>query len=114
MTQVVLFDLDGVIVDSEQVWDEVRRRLTEDWGGTYTPEAQRAMMGMSSTEWSRYMHDELGLAPSPAEIDAEVVRRMLDRYRDDLPLIDGAAAAVRDPSRSFPRAVASPPPRNAT
>ena len=95
MTDVVVFDLDGVIVDSEQVWDEVRQRLTEDWDGTYTPEAQRAMMGMSSTEWSRYMHDELGLAPSPAEIDAEVVRRMLDRYREELPLLPGAVEAVR-------------------
>ncbi len=90
----VVFDLDGVIVDTEQVWDDVRARLTADWGGTYTAEAQRAMMGMSSTEWSRYMHDELGLTQSPEEIDAEVVRRMLARYREALPLVDGAVAAV--------------------
>lgn len=94
LTAAVVFDLDGVIVDTEQVWDDVRARLTTDWGGTYTPEAQRAMMGMSSTEWSRYMHDELGLAQSPGEIDAEVVRRMLARYREALPLVDGAVAAV--------------------
>jgi HAD superfamily hydrolase (TIGR01509 family) len=91
----VVFDLDGVLVDSEQVWDEVRERLTRDWGGTYTAQAQRAMMGMSSTEWSRYMHDELGLEQPPAEIDAEVVRRMLARYRDELPLLPGATEAVR-------------------
>ena len=90
-----MFDLDGVLVDSEQVWDAVRERLTLDWGGTYTVAAQRAMMGMSSTEWSRYMHDELGLAQSPSEIDAEVVRRMLARYRDELPLVPGAVGAVR-------------------
>jgi len=91
----VVFDLDGVIVDSEHLWDEVRERLTTDWGGRYGPDAQGAMMGMSSTEWSRYMHVELGLDQSPEEINAEVVRRMLARYHAELPLVDGAVAAVQ-------------------
>ena len=108
MTSAVVFDLDGVIVDTEQVWDEVRRRLTADWGGTYSPEAQQAMMGMSSTEWARYMHDELGLPQSPREINGEVVRRMLERYRDDLPLLEGAVDAVRGlHDAGLPLAVAS-------
>jgi len=95
LTAAVVFDLDGVIVDTEQVWDDVRARLTADWGGTYTADAQRAMMGMSSIEWSRYMRDELGLSRSPTEINDEVVRRMLVRYRKTLPLIPGAVEAVR-------------------
>ena len=95
MVAAVVFDMDGVIVDTEQVWDEVREELVADWGGRYSPEAQRAMMGMSSPEWSRYMHDELGLAQEPEEINDEVVRRMLERYRGDLPLLDGAVDAVR-------------------
>ena len=107
MIAAVVFDMDGVIVDTEQVWDEVREQLVADWGGRYSPAAQRAMMGMSSGEWSRYMHDELGLAQTPEAINDEVVRRMLDRYRVDLPLIDGAVEAVRNLSGSFPLAVAS-------
>ena len=69
----VVFDMDGVLVDSEHVWDEVREGLARERGGRYGPDDQRAMMGMSSTEWSRYMHDTVGLAESPEEIDAEVV-----------------------------------------
>lgn len=95
MREAVIFDLDGVIVDTEHVWDEVRDQLTRDWGGAYTPGAQRAMMGMSSTEWSRYMHEELGVREAPETISAEVVRRLLDRYRADLPLLPGAVEAVR-------------------
>ena len=65
------------------------------------------MMGMSSTEWSRYMRDELGLADSPEQINDEVVRRMLVRYRKNLPLIDGAVAAVERLAAELRLAVAS-------
>ncbi len=91
----VVFDMDGVLVDTEHLWDEVREQLTEDWGGTYTPEAQEAMMGMSSPEWSRYLHETVGLREQPERINAEVVRRMLERYERDLPVIPGAQDAVR-------------------
>jgi HAD superfamily hydrolase (TIGR01509 family) len=107
MVAAVVFDMDGVIIDSEQVWDEVREELVADWGGRSVPEAQRAMMGMSSPEWSRYMHDELGLQQEPEDINAEVVRRMLERYHGELPLLDGAVDAVRLLAASYPLAVAS-------
>ncbi len=107
MIEAVGFDLDGVIVDSEQVWDDVREQLTRERGGRWHKRAQADMMGMSSTEWSRYMHDEIGLEASPAEINDEVVRRLLARYEADLPLIDGAVEAVRRLAATFPLAVAS-------
>ncbi len=107
MIEVVVFDLDGVIVDTEQVWDEVREELVHEGGGRWSPSAQAAMMGMSSTEWSRYMRDELGLADSPEQINDEVVRRMLVRYRKNLPLIDGAVAAVERLAAELRLAVAS-------
>jgi HAD superfamily hydrolase (TIGR01509 family) len=95
LIEAVVFDLDGVIVDSEHVWDEVREELARERGGRWHERAQADMMGMSSTEWSRYMHDVIGLPEPPEEISAEVVRRMLARYREHLPLIDGAVEAVR-------------------
>ncbi|HXH88501.1 MAG TPA: HAD family phosphatase [Gaiellaceae bacterium] len=107
MTSAVVFDLDGVIVDSEQVWDDVREALVRERGGRWSETAQADMMGMSSPEWSRYLHEELGLADSPQELNDEVVRRMLARYRESLPLIDGAVAAVRRLAAAFPLAVAS-------
>ena len=105
--EAVVFDLDGVIVDSEHVWDEVREELARERGGRWHERAQTDMMGMSSREWSRYMHDVIGLAESPAEIDQEVVRRMLDRYAARLPLIDGAVDAVARLAGSFRLALAS-------
>ncbi len=103
----VVFDLDGVLVDSEQLWDEVREDLARERGGRWHDEAQADMMGMSSPEWSRYMHDVIGLSESPDEINAEVVRRLLARYNKALPLIEGAVEAVERLASRWPLAVAS-------
>ena len=105
--EAVVFDLDGVLLDSEHAWDEVREQLAHERGGRWHDGAQADMMGMSSTEWSRYMHDVLGLAQPPDEINAEVVRRLLERYAVELPLIDGAADAVERIAHSFRLALAS-------
>ncbi len=107
MIQSVVFDLDGVLIQSEEVWDSVREAYVRERGGRYDDEIQRAMMGMSSTEWSRYLHDTAGLADTPEEINAEVVRRMLAAYERELPLIDGAPDAVRRLAAEFTLAVAS-------
>ena len=93
-TEAVVFDMDGVLVDTEHLWDEVREELTDEWGGRYTPDAQQAMMGMSSREWSRYLHETVGLREPPDVINREVVRRMLARYETDLPVVPGAVEAV--------------------
>ena len=107
MIEAVVFDLDGVIADTEQVWDEVREQLVRERSGRWHERAQADMMGMSSPEWSVYMHDELGLAETPEEINDEVVRRMLARYRDGVPLLEGAVGAVERLAAAFPLAVAS-------
>jgi HAD superfamily hydrolase (TIGR01509 family) len=109
MTRVdaVVFDLDGVIVDSEHVWNEARERLARERGGHWHDGAQRDMMGMSSLEWSRYMHDVIGLRDPPEEISAEVVRRLEAIYRRELPLIAGAVAAVRRLAARWPLGLAS-------
>jgi len=105
--EAVVFDLDGVLVDSEHVWDGVREELARERGGRWHERAQADMMGMSSTEWSRYMRDVIGLSESPEEINAEVVRRMKARYAEHLPLIEGATEAVARLAGSFRLALAS-------
>jgi len=107
LTEAVVFDLDGLLLDTEQVWDEVREALTRERGGRWHDRAQADMMGMSSSEWSRYMHDELGLAEPPEELNRLVVERMRERYAERLPLIDGAVDAVRRLAEHWPLGLAS-------
>jgi HAD superfamily hydrolase (TIGR01509 family) len=99
--------MDGVLIDSEQLWDEVREQLARERGGRWHERAQADIMGMSSTEWSRYMHDVIGLAEPPEQINAEVVRRLLARYRESLPLMPGAVAAVERLAARWPLGLAS-------
>jgi HAD superfamily hydrolase (TIGR01509 family) len=103
----VIFDLDGVIIDSETVWNDARRELVQERGGRWLKDAQRAMMGMSSLEWSRYMHEQLGVPMSAEAISAEVVTRLERLYRRRLPLLPGARQAVVSLASSWPLAIAS-------
>jgi len=107
MIEAIVFDLDGILIDSEHVWDEVRQELADERGGRWNENASRDMMGMSSIEWSRYMRDVVGLTEEPEEISAEVVRRLEDRYRRELPLIPGAEQAVESLAARWPLALAS-------
>jgi HAD superfamily hydrolase (TIGR01509 family) len=105
--EAVIFDLDGVLLDSEQVWDEAREQLAKERGGRWHENAQRDMMGMSSLEWSRYMHDVIGLPEPPEEISREVVERMAKLYREHLPVVPGAREAVERLAARWPLGLAS-------
>ncbi len=107
MIEAVVFDLDGVILETEEVWDEVRGRYVVERGGRYDEAAQRAMMGMSSPEWSRYLAEELGVPRTPEEISGDIVRLMEARYREELPLIAGAREAVERLAARWPLGLAS-------
>jgi HAD superfamily hydrolase (TIGR01509 family) len=103
----VIFDLDGLLLESEQVWNAAKRRLTEERGGRWKEAAEHEMLGMSSPEWSRYMRDELAVPLDPESISAEVVRLLAELYRRELPLIDGADRAVRELAARWPLGLAS-------
>jgi HAD superfamily hydrolase (TIGR01509 family) len=105
--EAVVFDMDGVLLDSEHVWDEVREQLAKERGGRWHDQAQRDMMGMSSPEWSRYMHEVIGLPEPPEEINREVVSRLNATYRKQLPAIPGAREAVERLAAHWPLGLAS-------
>jgi HAD superfamily hydrolase (TIGR01509 family) len=109
MTQVaaVVFDLDGVLLQSEEVWDEARRGLAAEQGVEWPAGATEAMMGMSSVEWSRYLHDEVGVPLAPEEINADVLRRVAERYERHPPWIPGALDAVQRIGARWPLGLAT-------
>jgi len=107
MPDAVIFDLDGVLLDSEQLWNEAKAEVAREHGGTWREEASLSMMGMSSPEWSAYMRDQLGVPLAAERIDRLVVARMEELYELELPLLPGAAEAVRTLAKRWPLGLAS-------
>lgn len=105
--EAVVFDLDGVLIDSESAWDRARRNVVAEAGGRWREGATVAMIGMSSPEWSRYLRDRLGVALAPEEINDRVVAQLLASYQRELPLLPGAVAAVRRIAGVWPLGLAS-------
>jgi beta-phosphoglucomutase-like phosphatase (HAD superfamily) len=110
VTTAVVFDLDGVLIDSEPVWEEVRRQVVADYGGHWLPEAQSQMMGMSTQEWARYLSEDLGVGRPASEVATMVIGLMAARYRDHLPLMPGAVAAVERMADRWPLGLGSSAP----
>src|SRR3954447_1898740 len=103
----VVFDLDNVLIDSEELWAEAREGITREKGGRWRDTAQQEMMGMSSPEWSRWLHQELGVQLDPDDISRAVVERLQGAERDPLRLMPGAREAVERVGSRWPLGVAS-------
>jgi len=110
--EAVVFDVDGVLIDSEPVWERVRRGLVADRGGRWPDDAQDRMMGMSTAEWSRYISEDFGVALAPGQVAERVVAAMTAEYREHLPLLPGAVEAVRALSGRWRLSVASSAPKS--
>jgi HAD superfamily hydrolase (TIGR01509 family) len=110
MIEAVVFDLDGVLIDSEPVWEQVRRGLVAEHGGHWTADAQRRLMGMSTGEWARYLSEDLDVGLPPETVARLVIERMAARYTDRLPLMPGAVEAVRRLAADWPLGLASSSP----
>ncbi len=99
--EFVIFDLDGTLIESEQIWADVRQRFTEQHGGKWTDRAQQKMMGMRTNEWSYYMHDDLRVPLDPTVIAERVVGGVIARISHQVPILPGADAVIERLAGAF-------------
>ena len=112
MIAAVIFDMDGVLIDSEGTWSRVRADVVARHGGHWTEQDQRNVMGDNSRQWSAYIKRTWSVPLSEAEIFREVLSTMIAVYeRDGLTVLPGAREAVEMLGARYPLAVASSSPR---
>lgn len=109
--RAVVFDLDGVLINSEPVWDEVRRGLAEQTGRPWPDDATRAMQGMSTAEWSAYVVETVGVPGTADAVAEQVINAVEQRYAMELPIIPGAVEAVTRLADHYRLGLASSSPR---
>jgi HAD superfamily hydrolase (TIGR01509 family) len=107
MINAVIFDLDGLLIDSEPYWDRARQQMAADYGQTWTETDQRSMMGVSTTTWANYMNERLGLGLPQAQVIERIVGKMMALYHEHIPYLPGAVAAVHLAAKDYPTALAS-------
>ncbi len=107
LIQAVIFDMDGLLVDSEPVWDGARRWMADQVGKTWTTDDHKAVMGVSTREWTDYMIDRLDLTLSPQEVEHQIIERMVEMYRAGVPYLPGAVDAVELAATHYRTALAS-------
>lgn len=110
MIRGVIFDLDGMLLETEEYWDRARGAFVEAHGGHWTEVDQRAVMGHNTRQWARYLRERFDLPLSDEQIAEDVIGRMMTLYQDHLPLLPGAVQAVRSLVGTYRLGVASSSP----
>ena len=103
----IVFDMDGILVDTEKYWQQARIAFAESIGKPWTVDDQRNLMGSSTLEWAAYMKRQLEIETSLDDIIHEIKGRLLPYYEANLPIMPGAVAAVQLTAQHYPIALAS-------
>ena len=107
MLEAVIFDNDGLLVDSEPVWDAARAAMAKANGKDWNEDDHKAVMGVSTQEWADYMIERLELDMPPEAVVQEIIDRMSAMYREKIPYLPGAIEAVALTAKNLPTAIAS-------
>lgn len=105
--EAIIFDMDGLLVDSEPIWDQARVNIALRVGKTWNHQDHVNLMGVSTDYWVQYMIDRLGLTTTKEEVQKEVVQQMITIYKKEIPFHPFAVNAVRWAAKRYPTALAS-------
>lgn len=112
MIKAVIFDMDGLLIDSEPCWDKARFNMAARAGVNWNKEDHKAVMGVSTHEWVSYMIERLSLKLPPKEVEETILDNMKQIYSRNIPFLPGATEAVSLSNSHYPTGLASGSPRS--
>jgi len=108
----VVFDMDGILIETEPIWDKVRRRMAAEDGLSWPDSSTPIMMGLSTREWAEHMTDVIGIPGTWEEVAQRTIDGVAGEYASGgLPVLPGAVEAIRRMAGLVPTAIASSSPR---
>lgn len=112
LIKAVVFDLDGLLIDSEPVWFRARAEMFGRFGLEWTDADQKRLMGVSTATWIEYLTKKLQGRMSSTEIAEESLSKMVSYYRaGEVPLMPGAGQALEACAGRYKLGLASGSPR---
>lgn len=111
MIKAVIFDMDGLLVDSEPYWDKARFIMAAEAGVEWNKNDHKAVMGVSTAEWVDYMIERLGLTMAPEVVENHIVDQMVQLYKEQIPFLPGAVETVALSASKYPLGLASGSPK---
>ncbi len=112
MIEAIIFDMDGLLVDSEPYWDNARSIMAAESGVKWNEDDHKAVMGVSTPEWVNYMIERLGLKLPPKSVEERIIGTMAGLYNQRIPFLPGAVEVVSSAAKHFTTALASGSPRS--
>lgn len=112
MVQAVIFDMDGLLIDSEPCWNEARSIMAAKEGIVWNEDDHNAVMGVSTHAWVSYMIERLSLDISPKVVEETIVKTIRELYSRRIPFFPGAEQAVALSSDHYPTGLASGSPQS--
>ncbi len=112
MIKAIVWDMDGLLIDSEPVWDLARKRMAAAHGvHDWNQQDHFNVMGVGTAEWVEYMIERIGLTMPPAEVEAAIVDHMAAIYLEEIPFRPNAVEKIQWAASLYPSCIASGSPR---
>ena len=92
----IFFDMDGLLINSEPLWLESETEMMAAYGYQWLESDQAACLGGPLDRVGNYMSALIGGKRDGLSLTNEIIERMVQKFKGELPLMAGSAELIAD------------------